>query len=261
MESVNSSVGIVIPTYNEGATFSQLLEAVRKQVPGAKIVVVDDSVTLETVEAVKAFAAHDNLVQVIHRDSKGGRGSAILVGLKKLADLGCTTFLEMDADFSHPPEQIPELISTLRDRHLDLLIGSRYLPQSAIVNWPLTRRVFSKCSNFLARFMLGIPIHDYTNGYRCYSSRAVAKILSTCGVYGKGFIALSEILVNIYYSGEKMQVGEIPTRFINRVRGESSVNHREITNALVGLFQIYGLKRKLQARGESSEPRLEESRR
>jgi dolichol-phosphate mannosyltransferase len=149
----------------------------------------------------------------------------------------------MDADFSHPPQQIPELVRFAEERDADLVIASRYLPESRISNWPLSRRIFSRLSNFLARRVLSVPVRDYTNGFRCYSRRATELIVATCGSRGSGFIALSEILVSIYYRG--MRVVETPTHFVNRVRGQSSLNRREIANALHGLFKIYGLKREL----------------
>lgn len=165
----------------------------------------------------------------------------------------------MDADFSHPPAQIPSILNRARTENLDLLIASRYLNESQILNWPLSRKIFSKCSNILAKVLLRIPVNDYTNGYRYYSQNAAALITKTCK-RGKGFIALSEILVTVYYSG--LKIGEIPTTFVNRVRGESSLNHKEISNALVGLFKIYRLKRELLSkRNQLSHESMETSHR
>ncbi|MGZ3698297.1 MAG: glycosyltransferase, partial [Bdellovibrionota bacterium] len=202
-----------------------------------------DSPDLATVQAVEGLKLAQ--VQVIHRTTKGGRGSAVLEGIAWHIAHGAQQILEMDADFSHPPTQIPELLAHASEKGIDLLIASRYLPTSAILNWPLTRRLFSKCSNILARTLLQVPIRDYTNGYRVYSRRCAEMIVEHCGRMGKGFISLSEILVNTYYRG--FQVGEVPTIFKNRLRGESSVNYAEVKNALSGLFEIYGLKQKLQA--------------
>jgi dolichol-phosphate mannosyltransferase len=237
-------IGIVIPSYNEAESIGPLILKIREVIPEAEVMVVDDSVDLKTVDAVAALKLSG--VTSKHRDQKGGRGSAILLGISLLLEAGCDAIVEMDADFSHPPEQLSEILAKAKSENLDLLIASRYLAASRIVNWPLSRRVFSKASNLLARTLLGVPVHDYTNGYRCYSRRAAELISQTCGKYGKGFISLSEILVNVYYTKKApMKIGEIPTRFVNRVRGESSVDHREIKNALIGLMKIYGLKRQL----------------
>ena len=189
-------VGVVIPTYKEADNIANLIREILRFVPEAHIAVVDDSPDLATRDAVERLALAR--VSVTHRDAKGGRGSAVLEGIRQLLDRGCTQILEMDADFSHPPSQIPDLLREARERRLDLLVGSRYLPQSEIHAWPLSRRAFSRCSNLLARAVLGVPIADYTNGYRVYSLPAARLIGETCGKEGKGFIALSEILVNLY---------------------------------------------------------------
>jgi len=237
----NADLGVVIPSYLEGANITKLITAIRQFCPGSKIVVVDDSPNTETVDAVNGMKLSQ--VHTIHRKEKGGRGSAVIEGIQWILNQGCNWVIEMDADFSHPPSQLPGLLNEAKTKRLDLLIASRYLPTSQITNWPLTRRIFSKCSNTLARTLLQVPVHDYTNGYRVYSKGAANLVLSSCGKLGKGFIALSEILVNVYYRG--MAVSEVPTQFTNRIRGQSSVNTSEITSALFGLFRILKLKLEL----------------
>lgn len=237
--------GVVIPAYKEAQNIAALIQAIQaEQGEGFKlqIVVVDDSPDLSTVEALEAKAFSG--VEVIHRLEKGGRGSAVLVGLARLLELGCGRFAEMDADFSHPPDQLRALFEHAEREQFDLLIASRYMKSSRILNWPVTRRVFSKCSNVLARACLWVPVSDYTNGYRVYSRRAAEMIVRECGRMGKGFISLSEILVNTYYRG--MRVGEVPTVFVNRVRGESSVGWGEIEQAAIGLVKIMRLKGALE---------------
>jgi dolichol-phosphate mannosyltransferase len=241
-EDGTSVLGVVIPTYKEADNIGKLVGEVLRVAPEAQIAVVDDSPDLATKDAVARLGLAR--VTVTHRAAKGGRGSAVLEGIRQLLARGATQLLEMDADFSHPPSQIPELRREARERKLDLLVASRYLARSEIHNWPLSRRLFSKGSNLLARTLLGVPIADYTNGYRVYSLPAARLIGETCGKKGKGFISLSEILVNLHYRG--FTVGEVPTVFVNRTRGESSVNFEEIKNALTGLVDIYFLKRRLQ---------------
>jgi len=236
-----SALGVVVPTYKEAGNIGKLVGEILRFAPEAEIAVVDDSPDLGTKQAVEALGLAR--VTVTHRGVKGGRGSAVLEGIRQLLDRGATQVLEMDADFSHPPAQIPELLREARGRGLDLLVASRYLARSEIHNWPLSRRLFSKCANLVARTLLGVPIADYTNGYRVYSLPAARLIGETCGKKGKGFISLSEILVNLHYRG--FSVGEVPTVFVNRARGESSVNFEEIKNAVSGLVEIYFLKRRL----------------
>jgi dolichol-phosphate mannosyltransferase len=238
---MNDRVGIVIPAYKEADNIASLIQEILKHVPSAAIVVVDDSPDLATEQAASRPGLGQ--VTVIHRGRKGGRGSAVLEGVVRLLQQGCTQILEMDADFSHPPSQIPSLLKEAVDRRLGLLVASRYLPQSHIQNWPLSRRLFSRCSNMLARAALGVPIADYTNGFRVYSRPAAETIVVTCGKEGRGFIALSEILVNLHYRG--YTIGETPTIFVNRARGESSVNYQEVRDALTGLIRIFLLRRRL----------------
>jgi dolichol-phosphate mannosyltransferase len=236
------NIGIVIPSYNEHEGIVGLIQEIRRYVPQSQIVVVDDSKDERTVVALRPLL--DRKTHLIRRTFKGGRGTAVIEGIRKQLELGCETILEMDADMSHPPSQLPELIKKVSVEKLDLLIASRYLPSSKIKNWPLSRRIFSKCSNWLAHFVLQVPVSDYTNGYRCYSKRASIIISEHCGRLGSGFIALSEILVTLYYRG--LKTGEVPTIFTNRIRGESSLNANEIWNAARGLIRIYRLKAELK---------------
>lgn len=239
------NIGVVIPCYREDLTIARLVGALRALLPSAWIVVVDDSPDDATGAAVSSVA--DARVQYVHRTEKGGRGSAVLVGLRFLVEQeDIDTFIEMDADFSHDPGEIPRLASTLKERGADLVIGSRYIAQSEIHQWPVGRHVFSACSNWLARKVLEVPVADYTNGFRCYSRRAADLVSKECGRYGKGFISLSETLVNLHFRG--FTIVEVPTRFVNRVRGESSLTKEEVTNALRGLWMVAGLKRTLQSR-------------
>src|SRR5688572_11629867 len=163
-------VGVVIPAYKEADNIANLIQEILRRVPSARIVVVDDSPDLATKAAAEMLGLSQ--VKVTHREKKGGRGSAVLEGVTQLLQDDCTQILEMDADFSHPPSQIPTLLQEAVDRKLGLLIASRYLPQSEIHHWPLPRRVFSRCANMLARATLGVPIADYTNGFRVYSRPA-----------------------------------------------------------------------------------------
>ena len=149
----------------------------------------------------------------------------------------------MDADLSHDPFELKENLKFFNKNQSDLLISSRYLKNSKIINWSIQRLVFSYLSNKLAKFLLKVPVTDYTNGYRIYSKPAAEHIIKKCGKIGDGFIILSEILVELYYN--KFVVLETSSIFRNRVRGESSVNFKEIVNSFIGLIKIYRIKTKL----------------
>ena len=124
-----------------------------------------------------------------------------------------------------------------------MLIASRYLEGSKILNWNLSRKVFSYLSNILARFFLKINIKDFTNGFRFYSIRSAKKIIKKCGNIGDGFIILSEIIVVIHNS--KFKIKELPTTFLNRTRGKSSVNIKLIIQSFLGLIKLAVIKKKL----------------
>ena len=235
-------IGIIIPSFNEENSLPDLIREIEAQNTGADICVVDDSPRDAGVLAAKALGFKN--LTVIRRGVKGGRGSAILEGIRHFLKSPYDIILEMDADFSHPPSQLAGLIRESREGEIDLLIASRYLKGSAIRNWPLLRRVFSRAANILAGFLLGVPVKDYTNGFRVYSRRAAEVVAATCGNSGKGFIMLSEILVNLYY--RNYRVAEVPTVFTNRARGESSVDCREILGAFSGLLKVWGFKRRIK---------------
>lgn len=233
------TIGIVIPAYNEKENILKLIKGIRKYL-NCIILIVDDSKDKD----VKKILSKNNIknLKYFNRGKKSGRGSAVLFGFKKLIKkqkISC--FIEMDADLSHSPTELRRNISFFYKNSLDLLIGSRYLNESKIINWPLSRRVLSKLSNILARKLLGVPIKDYTNGYRFYSKNAARTVITKCNRTGGGFIILSEIILVLWKKGYK--ISEIRSIFRNRIRGESSVNIKLIFESLVGLFRLFLLKK------------------
>ena len=150
----------------------------------------------------------------------------------------------MDADFSHDPKELKKNIDIFKKKKLDLLIASRYLKGSKIINWSLSRRIFSKLSNFLAKKLLNIFLQDFTNGFRIYSKRSTQKIIKKCGNIGEGFIILSEIIVVLNNNGYR--IDEVPSKFVNRKRGESSVNFSLIIASFFGLMKLFFIKSKLK---------------
>ena len=232
-------IAIVIPTYNENKNIIKLIKEIRKKT-NSIIVIVDDSKNLKTKKIINSNKIKN--LYYFHRGKKLGRGSAVLFGFRKLLkknkNLNC--FIEMDADMSHSPKELLRNISFFYNNSLDLLIGSRYLKDSKIINWPISRRVLSKLSNVLARILLRVPVNDYTNGYRFYSKRAVKTIVSKCNKLGGGFIILSEIILVLYKKNYK--ISEIQTIFRNRIRGESSVNLNLVFESFLGLIKLFILK-------------------
>ena len=237
---MKKNIGIVIPTFNEENNIVKLIKTIKSKFKDSLIVIVDDSLHKKIWHLIKKNKLK---VSYIYRGKKLGRGSAVRVGLKKLLkNKKIKFFVEMDADFSHNPVELPKNINYFYKNSLDLLIGSRYLKKSKIINWSLSRRIFSFLANYLARNLLKIQISDFTNGYRIYSKNSVKKIIKNCGKVGGGFIMLSEILVELHINNFKIR--EIESIFVNRERGESSVNLKLILVSLLGLIKLYFNKKK-----------------
>ena len=236
MLKVNAA--IVIPAYNEEKNLLKLVKSIRKNID-SYIIIVDDSINFNTKNLFKKNKF--NKLLFIHRKKKLGRGSAVIYGLKKMLkkkNINC--FIEMDADFSHNPIELRRHIKKFRNESLDLLICSRYLPKSKILNWPPQRKILSMLTNILARCLLGVPVSDYTNGFRFYSKKATKLILSKCNKISQNFIILSEIILVLHT--HKCKISETDTIFKNRLRGESSVNLSLLIDSMVGLIKLYLLK-------------------
>ena len=231
------SVGIVIPCYNEEQNIFKLINYLKRTLKRNYIIIVID-------DSSKNLKINLSKVIYIHRKKKLGRGSAVLKGLKILLNKKkIKYFVEMDADFSHNPNEIPNNLNFFKKEKLDLLISSRYLKNSKILNWPLKRKILSKLSNLLIKFLLKIPVNDFSNGFRIYSREAAKIIIKNCGKKDTNFIILSEIIMLIFYNN--LRVSEVKTIFKNRVRGESTVNFVLVLKSLFNLIQIFYLNRYL----------------
>tara|TARA_Y100000389_G_scaffold146758_1_gene145539 strand:- start:3122 stop:3847 length:726 start_codon:yes stop_codon:yes gene_type:complete len=235
------SINIIIPTFNEDENIISLLKNIKKNIPTASISIVDDSKNNNMKKILKKNN-FDKKIKYFHRINSRGRGSAVLYGFKQLLKKKSNQiFIEMDADFSHKPSELKQNIRLFKKKKFDLLIASRYLPKSRIVNWPLSRKIFSKLSNILAKAILNIDVKDYTNGFRIYSKKATYLITKKCGKIGDGFIVLSEILLVLNIN--KLKIHEVSTVFVNRKRGESSVNLRLVLQSFIGLIKLFLIKK------------------
>tara|TARA_B110001452_G_scaffold157956_1_gene131450 strand:+ start:42 stop:764 length:723 start_codon:yes stop_codon:yes gene_type:complete len=235
---LNYKTAIIIPAYNEEKNLIKLIKKINKYV-SALIIIVDDS---QNIKTKKLFKKRKKNILYFHRGKKMGRGSAVIYGLKKaLKNKNIVNYIEMDADMSHRPSELKKNISIFNNENLDLLIASRYLNKSKIINWPISRRILSKLSNVLARFLLSVPISDYTNGFRIYSKRATKLVSRKCGKIGDGFIVLSEIIIQLDF--KKYKISETHSVFVNRIRGESSVNSKLFMQSLIGLLNLFLIKK------------------
>lgn len=225
---------IIIPTYNEKENIRRLIPMVFKIVPHASIIIVDDHSPDGTAEAARKLTKKYSGVHVIERKGKGGRGSAVIAGLKFAYDkLKSEIFLEMDADLSHDPSELPSLLSL--SKPMTVVLASRYIKGSRILGVPLNRRVMSWFSNFFIRLVLRLPISDNTNGYRCYRKDAVEILIKHLFI-SHGYILLSESLYLLYTHG--FSFIEFPSIFINRKFGVSNATLSEFFHASTKVMRI-----------------------
>lgn len=229
------TVAVIIPTYNEKDNILKLMGQIQKDVGMVNIFVVDDNSPDGTKNLVEQYIKkHPKYISMITRTSKSGRGGAVIAGLSEaMKNPVIDYFIEMDADFSHTPLAMNALLSNCHSN--TVAIASRYVEGSTISGWPLIRRISSKLANIYIRAMLGVQVRDCTNGYRCYSRKAVSLILKS-KVQHKGFIALSETLYLLSTRG--FSFVEVPFHFFDREAGESNANLQEIMDAIPAVISI-----------------------
>lgn len=227
-----STTLIIIPTYNEADNIGDLVLKLTSLYADVDVLVVDDGVDT-TAEIVTKLSTANPRILCMKRSGKGGRGSAVLAGFRYGLERSYRTFIEMDADFSHKPEEVALLLSAIE--RYDMVVGSRYIPGSEIHEWGMKRTIFSYLANKFARLMLQIPISDYTNGFRCYTRHAVES-LHMDQIDAKGYVVLSEVAMQLHRLG--MHIGEVPTIFVNRRRGISNLTRKEIREAFLSVVRI-----------------------
>jgi len=228
------NIAIIIPTYNAKNTIVKEINGIFKTLPESKIFIVDDSSPDGTGNLINQYLPRDKRLRLIVRIEKAGRGSAVLKGLKEaLKDKHVQYFVEMDADLCHNPKYIPLLIE--KCQKADVTIASKYLPGSKIIGLDGKRMIFSKLVNLYLKLILQIPISDYTNGFRCYTRKALEQI-NLDSFYSKGFIVLSEIAYKIKQTGGTF--AEIPFLFIFNKRNKSNFNFKEIKEAFLTVLKL-----------------------
>jgi dolichol-phosphate mannosyltransferase len=218
---------VVIPTYNELDNLAIIVDRVRTAVPAVDILVADDNSPDGTGALADRIAADDPQIHVLHRPGKQGLGAAYIAGFGWAADRDYDAVVEMDADGSHAPEQLPALLDALADA--DLVIGSRWVRGGKVINWPVHRLVLSRGANLYTRIALGAPINDATAGYRAYRMRALEKI-DFRSVSSQGYCFQIDLAWRAYRNG--FRVVEVPITFAERERGASKMSFAIVREAL-----------------------------
>jgi dolichol-phosphate mannosyltransferase len=235
---------VIIPTYNERENLPRILDRLLLAVPAVSVLVVDDGSPDGTGDLADSRAADDPRISVLHRTSKQGLGAAYLAGFRWGLERGFDVLVEMDADGSHAPEQLPRLLRALA--HADLAIGSRYVAGGSVVNWPRSREVLSRGANLYSRLALGSGVHDMTAGYRAYRS-TVLRALDLDGVASQGYCFQVDLTWRTLSAG--FRVAEVPITFTEREIGYSKMSGSIMREAFVKIAG-WGAKRRWdQVRG------------
>ena len=223
-------VVILIPTYNERENLPRIVSRVRSAVPTVDILVLDDNSPDGTGAVADDLAGTDPQVNVLHRAGKEGLGAAYLAGFAWALDRGYDAAVEMDADGSHQPEQLPDLLAAAE--HADVVIGSRWVRGGTVVNWPLPRKVLSVGGNVYVKVMLGMSVNDATGGYRVYRSSAL-KAMDLHLVESQGYGFQVDMTWRAVRSG--LTVVEVPIEFVERVIGESKMSGHIVQEAMLNV--------------------------
>lgn len=218
---------IVIPTYNERENIRQLIPALLAHGRGVAVLVVDDSSPDGTADVVREMAAGDARIALLLRAQRQGIGPAYIAGFQQALRDGADYVVQMDADFSHPVELIPQFIDAMRD--YDVVLGSRYLNGITVVNWPIERLLLSYFGNWYSRRVTGLPVVDVTGGFKCWR-RSVLESLPLQRVRSNGYAFQIEMTYRAWCKGSRIK--EMPIIFLDRTVGESKMNKRIALEAL-----------------------------
>jgi len=228
---------VVIPTYNEQENIGEIVPCILAY-PRFRVLVVDDNSPDGTGDLVREMSRTEPRVGLLSRAGKLGLGSAYIAGFRRVLSEGAAFIFEMDADFSHDPAYLPQLLEAAETRY-DLVIGSRYVPGGGTTDWGVVRRFISRGGNLYAGLILGLPIADSTGGFRCYR-RDVLKTLDLDAVRSNGYSFQIEMAYRTLRAG--FRVGETPIIFPDRRVGKSKMSRRIVFEALINVWRLrFGL--------------------
>jgi dolichol-phosphate mannosyltransferase len=239
---VNDRVLVVVPTYNEVENLEPILDRLRASVPLAHALVVDDGSPDGTGELAEKLAAHDDRIHVLRRTRKLGLGQAYVAGFRWGRERGYDVLVEMDADGSHAPEQLPDLLAALGSA--DLALGSRYVAGGQVTDWPAHRLLLSRAGNRYTRWALRLPLSDATGGYRAARASLIDR-LPFEDVASQGYCFQVDWAWRAVRSGAR--VVEVPITFTEREFGRSKMSGSIVREALVRVT-VWGVQDRLADR-------------
>lgn len=235
------SLLVSLATYNERENLGPLVAEIHAVLPEADVLVIDDNSPDGTGRLADELAHSDPRVHVIHRPGKLGLGTATIAAMRYAIEHDYNCLINMDADFSHHPRYLPALLAGMQ--RCDVMIGSRYIEGGGAVNWPLSRRIISRCVNTVVRLLLRIQAHDTSGAYRCYRV-SLLRDADLDHVLSRGYSFQQEVLYRCRQAGAR--IGETPIIFENRRAGASKVNPREAVRSMtmilwLGTLALFGL--------------------
>jgi dolichol-phosphate mannosyltransferase len=239
---MNSRLLVIVPTYDEAPNIERIVERLLTSVPDAHALVVDDGSPDGTGELAEKLAADDPRVHVLRRAGKSGLGPAYVAGFRWARERGYGIVVEMDADGSHAPEQLPRLLAALADA--DLVLGSRYVPGGRVEDWPVHRLALSRLGNRYTRWLLRLPLADATGGYRAARGELIDR-LPFDDVASEGYCFQVDWAWRAVRSGAR--VTEVPITFTERRFGRSKMSGSIVGEALVRVT-VWGLRDRLADR-------------
>ncbi len=234
------TVLVIVPTYDEAQNIEEITVRLRAAVPVAELLIVDDASPDGTGEIADRLARDDDQVHVLHRSEKSGLGGAYIAGFRWADQHGFDIVVEMDADGSHAPEELPRLLAGLDGA--DLVLGSRWVAGGAVRNWPRSRLVLSRIGNAYARRALRLPLRDATGGYRAYR-RHVLEAISLDAVSSQGYCFQVDLAWQTWLAG--FDIVEVPITFTERERGRSKMSRAIVFEALWRVT-LWGLTSRLK---------------
>ncbi len=228
---------VIIPTYNEKENIENIIRAVFSLEHGFHILIIDDGSPDGTASIVKRLKADEfaDRLHIVERSGKLGLGTAYIAGFKWAIAHGYDYIFEMDADFSHDPNDLPHLYEACAKDGYDVAIGSRYVSGVNVVNWPMGRVLMSYYASKYVRFVTGVPIHDTTAGFKCYH-RKVLETIDLDAIRFKGYAFQIEMKFTAFKLGFKIK--EVPVIFVNRQLGTSKMSGGIFGEALFGVMRL-----------------------
>lgn len=224
---------IIFPTYNEKENIENIVAAVLPKDDRINVLIVDDNSPDGTGEIADRMAAENPRINVLHREGKAGLGTAYIHGFKWAIENKFDYIFEMDADFSHSPEYLPDFLKTIEDN--DLVLGSRYISGVNVVNWPMSRLLLSYYANVYTRLVTGMPVRDATGGFKCFR-REVLEAIDLDSVMSNGYTFQIEMSMRAWV--RKFRIKEIPIVFTDRRYGTSKMSKKIVREAIWMVWRL-----------------------